>query len=328
MIAIPETVRHFLQADYVRGRWLDPGSVLQMEISIRLLDRWAGETGRTSPVPIRHLSADTVADWMRWLAKTRSPKTVNNKRGDVMTLWREAARKQKCGPAEEVRKMPEPKRAPVAWKLHEIEAIFNQCDRLAGYWEDVSISLAWKIGLLLFWDTGARLDEVRLAEVGHLRPADRSLFVPAENRKGKREDRIYPLHSQTLDVINAGLPSERKFLFPFPFKKRQIWPHLKKILRAAGLPDDRLHMFHCIRRSAESYAARDKGVEWAAEAIGHSVAVAKRHYVSREIAPGPRLIDVLPRPQIGTACDPVQGRKQLPESPAEPELPRLRLFAG
>jgi hypothetical protein len=67
-------------------------------------------------------------------------------------------------------------------------------------------------------------------------------------------------------------------------------------------------MFHCLRRSAESYAALDKGVQWAADAIGHSAEVAKRHYVNQDIAPGPKLIDALPRPQVDTRGD---GRQKL-----------------
>jgi hypothetical protein len=85
-------------------------------------------------------------------------------------------------------------------------------------------------------------------------------------------------------------------LFPFPHGDRRLWEHLKAILRAAGLPADRTHMFHCFRRSTESYAAAARGIQWAADAIGHSAAVAKRSYVARAIAPGPKLIDAIPRP--------------------------------
>jgi hypothetical protein len=71
MIALPETLDHFLQTEYVRGRWLDPKTHQQMDISVRLLDRWATETGQPSPTPIWNLSANLVADWMRWLAADR-----------------------------------------------------------------------------------------------------------------------------------------------------------------------------------------------------------------------------------------------------------------
>jgi len=296
MIAASITLEQFLR-DYAHGRWLDPKTQQQMEISVRLLDRYAREIGKPSPVPLYDLSADYLINWMKWLAQTRSPKTVNNKRGDIMVLLREGNRRGHCGPAEEVRKMPEPERCPVAWRLPEIEAIFEQCNRLPGYWEDCRVSLAWKIGLLLFWDTGCRLEEVLLSEIRHLR-SDMTLFVPAEHRKGKRADRVYPLHQQTWDVISTSLPTNRKKIFPFPCKRRQIWGYLKRILRAAGLPDDRAHMFHCLRRSAESYAAKEKGVQWAAEAIGHSSVIAKKYYISEDIAPRQRLIDAIPRPQV------------------------------
>jgi len=298
MIAAPLTLERFLQAEYLRGRWLDPKTQQQMAISVRLLDRWARETGRQSPVQLHDLTRNLIIDWMMWLGKCRQPKTVNNKRGDVLTLWREGNRQGKCGPAEEVRKMPEPNREPTAWTLAEIDAIFEQCNRLPGTWDGVRVSLAWKIGFLLFWDTGGRLGEVIQAKMPQLRLNEKSLHVPAEHRKGKRADKIYALHDQTLDVILASLPTSRQRIFPFPYQRRQVWPHLKRILRAANLPDDREHMFHCFRRSAESYAARDRGVQWAADAIGHSVEVAKRHYINQQIAPGPRLIDVLPRPQV------------------------------
>jgi len=56
MIRAEETLSHFLAEDYLRGRWLDPKTRQQMEISIRLLDRFATETGRPSPLPVRSLN--------------------------------------------------------------------------------------------------------------------------------------------------------------------------------------------------------------------------------------------------------------------------------
>ena len=313
-----ETLEHFLDNGYLRGRWLDPKTRQQMLISVGLLDRWAEETKRPAPVPIAALSRDLLIDWMEWLRRDRSPKTVNNKRGDVMTLWREANAQGKCGPVDTVRKLPEPRRQPVAWTIKQVEAIFDECNRMSGTWQGVPVGLAWRIGFLLFWDTAGRLNEVLLAEMKDLRTADGTLYVPAEHRKGKRADKIYPLHRQTWEAILESLPSDRRLVFPFPWKRGQIWYHLKRILRSAGLPDDRAHMFHCFRRSAESYAARDRGAQWAADAVGHSLQVAKRHYISDAIAPGPSLIDALPRPQIGAE----------PAPPAAQGEHGFRLYAG
>ena len=125
--------------------------------------------------------------------------------------------------------------------------------------------------------------------------------MPAEHRKGRRRDRLYTLHAQTMEVFRSTLPSPRRRVFPFPYKHRQIWSHLKRILDAAGLPSDKKHMYHCLRRSAESYAAAERGAQWAADAVGHAVEVARRSYISPLIARG-RSWSALPvRPSARTA---------------------------
>jgi len=69
----------------------------------------------------------------------------------------------------------------------------------------------------------------------------------------------------------------------------------ERLLAKAGLPADRKHLFHCLRRTSESYAAAARGISWAAERVGHSESVARRRYVSPAIAAGESLCDVLPR---------------------------------
>jgi integrase len=155
----------------------------------------------------------------------------------------------------------------VAWTLDEISRIWDVVDRLPGCWGDCPVGLGWRIGLNVFWDTGCRLGEQLAAKLSNIWWDDNALFVPASDRKGKREDKLYRLHPDTMDWIRRPLPSDRELLFPFPWKRRQIWGHYKVILHAAGLPFDRDRMFHCIRRTVESYAAAARGVQWAADAI-------------------------------------------------------------
>lgn len=289
------TLRDFLHGDYTREHLgIDPKTIEQMEIAISLFEQWLGH----SPT-LDDLSRDAMLDWMRWLLNGRSPSTVNSKRTSILALWNFAADEMGyCSPPGKIKKLKVPKKLPIVWTLEQIDQIFAACDRLHGSWEGVPVALAWKIGILLAWDTGNRLTAILKAEMKDLSLQTKTLFVPAGNTKGKIQDRIYHLHDQTIAAIQASLPSDRTRIFPFPFCTKQVWYHLKKILRSAGLPDDRSRMFHCFRRSAESYAAKEKGVQWAADAIGHSAEVAKRSYVSPIIAPGPSLIDALPRPNV------------------------------
>ena len=302
--AKPWSALDYVRDVYARERLdLSEVSRKKLETDCRVLEAW----NDGAPFLLRELSREAIIDWMRWLAETRkaSPATVNTKRATIMAIWADAADKGYAPPlpnprsqAERIPKRIEPERIPVTWSLAEIDQLFAGCAKLKGEWSGVPLSLCWITALLLFWDTGCRLAEVRSAKVKNMDVDRRFLLCPAEDRKGRRRDRIYPLHQQTIDVYRATLPTERELVFPFPFCKRQLQIHLSKLLTLAGLPSDAKHKFHCLRRSAESYAAAERGLQWAADAVGHSVAVAKKSYVSPVIAPGPVLIDALPRPAL------------------------------
>lgn len=285
----------FLESVYLAERPdIQEGSAEQLRIAVRLFERWLGR-----PAEAKDLSAATLVAWMKWLAAERSPRTVNSKRGAILAVWNAMADRGLCDPPRRLPKLREPERIPVAWTIEEINAIFETCMRLPGEWEGVPVSLCWIVAILVCWDTAGRLELVLRARVRDVLFDRKKLFVPAEHIKGKRRDELIDLHEQTLHAIALTLPSNRERLFPFPFKRRAVWTHLKRILRAADLPDDRQHMFHCFRRTAESYAARERGLEWAAAAVGHSVEVARRSYISPLIVrTRPQLIEALPRPTI------------------------------
>ena len=308
--ARPWSVLQYVRDVYFRERLdLSEASRKKLETDCRVLDAW----NDGAPFLLSELSREALIDWMRWLAEQRmaSPATVNSKRAGILAVWADAAWKgyaptlpNSRDPREKIPKRVEPDRIPVVWSLEEIDRIFAACAKLTGEWSGVPISLCWITALLLFWDTAGRLFEVTSARVKFLDVERRILYCPAEDRKGRRRDRIYPLHQQTIDVYKATLPGApgisgpRELVFPFPYCRRQLQIHLTRLLTLAGLPHDRKHKFHCIRRSAESYAAAERGLQWAADAVGHSLAVAKRSYISPVIAPGPVLIDALPRPSI------------------------------
>ena len=255
--------------------------------------------------------AGSVIDWMRWLAnaKKNGPATVNGKRALAMAVWNDAADKGYCtfppsSRSEKIPKRIEPERIPVTWSLAEIDRILAAASAVPGCWSGIPAGRLWVLAILMFWDTGCRLQEVLTARMDRIDLAAGTLLIPAENRKGRRRDRLYPLHSQTIAALRSTLPGapgisgSRELVFSYPYCERTLQKHLSAILCSAGLPADRTRKFHCIRRSAESYAARERGVQWAANAVGHNIAVARKSYVSPLIAPGPTLIDALPRPSL------------------------------
>ena len=193
-------------------------------------------------------------------------------------------------------KIREPKRTPNAWSIEQVRLLFAACDLVPGWWEGGPAAIYSKMGLSLIWDSGCRLNELLTALVQDVELERSIWYVPATHRKGSYSDREYALHPDTVALIRQTLAYPRARLFPFPFNRRQIWVHLRKILQLAGLPTGRRFGFHCLRRTTESYAAKERGIEWAAEAIGHGVGVARRSYISPAIVGDHRLIDAIPRP--------------------------------
>jgi integrase len=287
------TVRSYLDERYVPEK-LDmmPGSVLQLRIAVALLDEWHG-----GPVLLTDLSPAMLTAWMRWLGEGgRAAPTVNKKRSSVLAIWRHAAEAGFCSPPNRVPKRLEPRRVPTAWRIEDVGRLFAACDQLRGWWEGGPVAIYWRLGLSLIWDTGCRINEVLRAKVADVDLSAATWHVPAEGRKGRREDRLYTLHPSTVDLVRSTLVYPRQRLFPFPCQRRQLWVHLHQLLVLAGLQVGRRFGFHCLRRTVESYAAKARGVEWAAEAIGHSVEVARRSYISPAIVGEHRLIDAVPRP--------------------------------
>jgi len=280
---------------YVSGRLgLGNNAAQQMAISVRLLDRHLGR-----PATLSDLSEELLVHWLRAMRQAgRSPATCNSKRGSLLTLWRYAARLRLCPPAPEVDRFVEPDRLPAVWSLEEVGRLLAAASEERGRWGGVRASLCWRIAIGLIWDTGVRIGSVLRARLASV-DIDRGWWhVPAEHCKGGRGDRLFRLHAETMDFIKLSLSHPREMLVPYPRHPRRIFLDLKRILARAGLPSDRSRMFHCLRRTAESYGAAAGGIEWAAAAVGHSVTVARRSYVSPMVAPGPTLADVLPRPIV------------------------------
>jgi integrase len=269
----------------------------QLATTIRRFDAWLGREST-----VMDLDKRTVLGFVQHVGAEHSPRTGNARRCCLVALWNYAAESGILGPPPRMPKLRVPTRIPIAWTLDEMGSILQSARAVEGWWNGVPAALCWEMACLIFWDTAARLGELRAARCQDISLAAGTWLVSAESIKGGRADRLYRLHPQTLAVIERRLSYGRQGrLWPFQPGRRQVWLHLKKILARAGLPYDRKRMFHCFRRSAESHAARAIGVNRAAEAVGHSPEIARQHYIAPAILPTDALCDVLPRPGPGSA---------------------------
>jgi integrase len=282
-----------LLTEYARERLnVEPKSVQIVRYSINNLGVFLGREPEISD-----LTKANILDSMAFnSASGRSPRTCNHHRGNLILLWNFAAERKHLADPPKIAKRKEPRRDPVAWTLAEIAKLYSSTDLVEGRYGDVSKSLTWKIAIAMAWDTATRIGALRQALVADVNLHSGLWLCRAETIKGKREDEVKRLHPTTLELIRRSLVVPRRLLWPFPYDAGTATRHLGKILDLAGLPNDRRHKFHCIRKTAESYAAAEKGIEWAAAAVGHSVEVARRNYISKAICTPPALIEALPRP--------------------------------
>lgn len=146
----------------------------------------------------------------------------------------------------------------------------------------------------VLWDTGERIGAVLQLEWQHLNGT--TLHVPAGTRKGKTRDKMYSLHPDTvalLETIHAVYGGS--MLLPLDCCYESLFNRLRAMLNRAGLPSDRKHLFHCIRRSVASHGAA-AGAD-ASQLLDHSdPSITRRYYLDPRIVPAPRAVDVLFRP--------------------------------
>jgi integrase len=290
MIAPVSTLSGFLEETYLVERFITDGAAEQLRVAVRTFCRFLGRDPS-----LAELCKTDLLGWLKEMVNTRSPSTINSKRQAILSVWRAAAAVGLSSDPPRIPRMVEPQILPVAWTLADLNRLLGYCGTLRGDWQGLPVSLAWRILLMVLWDTGARINTMLLARVADIDLARCSLFVPARNLKGRKADRVFQLHPQTVALVQESMAWPRGRLFPWPYSRRHLWTAFGRLLKAAGLPCDRRHKFHCIRRTSESYAAEARGIEWAASAVGHSVQVARR-YISPLIYHGPSLVEALPRP--------------------------------
>jgi integrase len=239
------------------------------------------------------LSSELLLDFMRGISSGRSPRTVNNRRASILSIWIDAAEAGLAPqPPRRIAKKKVPASVPNAFTVDQVRSLLRACDDLEGDWGGMPVGLAWKIGIGIIWDTAMRVGTMVGLNLDDVDLHRRTVWASAATIKGGRSDRVFSLSNPTVDLIDRSKRYRRSKLFPFPWDRRRLYEHFDRIAKKAGIPTGRRWKFHCLRRTTESYAASVVGVEKAAEAVGHSAAVARRHYIAPAIVPPASLVSL------------------------------------
>jgi integrase len=244
------------------------------------------------PPMISDLNSDAVERHMeRIIVKGGSPASANKDRSQLLALWRFAAAKAIVREWPIVAVMTEPEAIPMGWMPDEVSQILSACLRVDGSIGTVPARHWWTGLISVLLDTGERIGAVRPLKKHHIQGG--YLLVPAEFRKGRRRDRLYPLRAGTVESLRrvAEANAVNDSLFYWDRSETYIYAHFSAILRDAKLPADSRSKFHRLRRTVASAVAQAGGDPTAA--LDHASPKTTKRYLDPRIVGSVQVSDIL-----------------------------------
>jgi integrase len=273
-----------------RLRGKSPKTVYQYEVQFRHFARFLGHLPT-----VDDLKDDVVSSFLDRRAQDTTASTSNKARNHLLSIWRFAAQKKLVDEWPEIPALIEPERIPEAWFSDDVSRILAGCRHMLGWYEGVKRCDWWEAVYWFWWSTGERRTAALLLERSRV-DLDRGFaHVPAEQRKGKTRDELYPLLPECVAAFRRIWAPERRFLFPWPYKtEATFYLHHRALLAFSGLPASRFNGPQKMRRTFASYVEAGGGN--ATEALGHSSRrVTKRSYLDPRIVGTNKAATLLPK---------------------------------
>lgn len=251
------------------------------------------------------LTDDIVTEFQDWLLDGEAivPDTAVGYIKKIMALWRFAAGQHEetepgkllRAPLMEVEQAPE--HIPIGWTPGELATLFEALAAQTGYIGGIPAAKWWTGQHRLIWDSLSRIHPVMRLPWSQVNLETRYAWFAARTMKFRRKPKGFSLSEWTVEALREIEFPKRELVLPWPWAEDTLWDRYAGILIEAGLPYDRHHKFHCLRRTASSMIGHKLGDEVAAQLLGHSdVAIYRRSYKVPALSPGLQPCDVLPNP--------------------------------
>lgn len=144
-----------------------------------------------------------------------------------------------------------PPAVPIAFLRGEVRQLFRAASGYRATIGGVPGNLVLVALLSVIWDTAERIGA--LCEVHRSEIDLRGRWITITSRKNSGRTLVRRLSRSTVRELRKLLAASTNDK-PFGFVHRgSLYHHLAKVLESAGLPADRRHKFHCLRRSHASY---------------------------------------------------------------------------
>ncbi len=256
------------------------------------LDRFSEFLAR--PAVLADFDELTMCRFLAWRRSTGvAASTVERDRYNLIALWRFANRRKLVDTWPEIDPEVIPERVVLAWTETEMHTLIGACKLAEGKIGQCPASLWWQALHLIAWDTGERITALLGLRWDGVDLNNGWAVFRAETRKGKRQDRVYRLHPDTIAILRQ-LPRGDALVLPWPLSRTYIWDKYTRLLERAGLPAGRARKFHCLRRSVASHYEAAGGN--ATELLGHSSRKVTKRYLDQRIVSPPSPVGVVFRP--------------------------------
>lgn len=243
-----------------------------------------------------------VASFLRWRAKTpyrgkiSAHGNVLKDRTQLTALWNYAAKKRMPGANGQAVEFPSlPRMAsvrhiPVAYKMHEIEAVIRVARNRHGRVGGLPAGWWWSTICRAAFETGERLGGLQGLTWRHVDLVGRRVLFEADTRKGRAKDLLRPISEQLAAELSEHKGDPNAYVWPWDRHKNSIWASLKLLCKKAGVES---HGFHGFRKSHASYVAAAGGNAQAA--LDHENArTTQAHYLDPTICGGADGLGLLP----------------------------------
>lgn len=251
----PETLTEYL-IEYAATRPIEPETVRQYEIAVKLFEEWSGK-----PVRLADLDELTISAWLRDYSRTVSQTTVRNKRTMVVGLWRNAADDGYLDPPRRrIRTAKVIVDAPVAWTLEEVGRLRDACRLLKRPHKcGLPRSLWWELAVCVAWDSGLRWGDLVRLRVDQVPPHGICVVTQHKTRRLS----IFRLSPETMRLLHRSLElCPRELVCPWPASGETFREQVKRLVAKAGV---RAGTWKWLRRASGT----DVEVQQRGAAAGH-----------------------------------------------------------
>lgn len=216
------------------------------------IDSFSGYLGR--PATLSDLNDDTFATWLGWLLdRDKSVYTTREKLGRVLALWRFLAARRDVDAWPTIERPEAPDVMPIALNPEQLRALFAACATMGGHIAGIPACRWWRSLLAFVWNTSERRGATLAIRCEWIDWHLGVVQIPAKARKGRRKTACYKLWPQTLSLMEAMRLPERELFWPWERCEATYWYQYGKLLKMAGIPNDRKHKTHCLRVSHNTW---------------------------------------------------------------------------